>query len=234
MQTKEFKVYDEESLAVRDAYALLTANIHFKNTQDSVKTVTITSCSPQVGKTTTAINLAISMARSGWKTLLVDADLRKPGKCKRLSQEAPAGLCDFIDGYVGFREALSVSNIPNLTYLACGQSKGNPIEQLCSARFETLTNEVKNQFDFVIFDTPALMSVVDGALVASRTDGTLMIAQIGSTSLKSMNRAKNQLEKANANVLGAIMNQVGKREYVKYVRNYDYFKKFAQGIRLAK
>lgn len=226
MQTKNFRVYDEENMAVQDAYALLTANLHFRGAKESIRTIAICSCIPKVGKTTTAINLSISMARSGWKTLMVDADLRKPGTFKRLNNEAMLGLSDIIEDNVSLQDALSTSNIPNLSYLSCGKNIQNPIEMMCSANFDKLMTEFREQYDFVIFDTPALASVIDGALVASKTDVALLVAEIGTTRLTTLNRAKEQLENANACILGVVMNKVEKRDYVKYVESYNYFKSF--------
>lgn len=226
MQKKSFTLYDEENRPVQDAYAMLMTNVLFRRAREPVQSLTVTSCVPQVGKTTTSINLAISMARVGWKTLMVDADLRKPGACKRLSNETLLGLSDLIDETVSFNDALCTTNIPNLDYMACGRVRQNPIEQLCSANFERFMEEAKRHYDCLIFDTPALLSVVDGALVAAQTDGAVMIAKIGATGLDTMNRAKEQLEAANANLVGVVMNQVAKREYVKYVAGYNYFKRF--------
>jgi protein-tyrosine kinase len=222
-QTKNFNVYDEENKAVQEAYSLLTANVHFSNNDKSIKTVTIASCMPEVGKTTIAINLAISMARSGWKTLLVDTDIRKPGNAKRISDEATQGVSDIIEGKANISEAICTTNIQNLVYLSCGKNNSNPIELLCSAKFEKFIEEVKEGYDFVIFDTPTLSSVIDGALVASKTDATLLVAEMGSTKLTTLKRSKEQLEKANANILGVVLNKVKKRDFQKYVQTYNYF-----------
>jgi protein-tyrosine kinase len=223
MQTKNFNVYNEENKAVQEAYSLLMANVHFRNVKDTIKTVTLTSCNPEVGKTTIAINLAISMARSGWKTLLVDADIRKPGSVKRLSNEVMLGISDIMDEKISVSDVMCNTNIQNLFYLSCGKNNNNPIELLCSARFEKLVMEVREQYDFIIFDTPSLSSVIDGALVASKTDATLLVAQMGTTTLTSLKRSKEQLKKANTNILGVILNKVKKRDYLKYVESYDYF-----------
>lgn len=223
MQTKNFNVYNQENKAVQDAYGLLTANVHFTNGDKTVKTITICSGTPSVGKTTIAINLAISMSRLGWKILLIDTDLRKPNSYKRLNQQLKYGLSDIMEGDMQFNEALCNTDIPNFYYLSSGENCINPLEVMSSAKFEELISEVKEQFDFVLFDTPALLSVIDGALVASKTDASIIIAEMGVTTLTVLNRVKDQLAKANVNILGVVLNNIKKRDYVKYVQSYNYF-----------
>lgn len=220
---KEFNLYFEESMAVRDAYSLLTANVHFFTESQKFKSITITSWNPRVGKTTVAINLAISLAKAGWKTLLVDADLRKPGHYKRLNSNAVPGLSDIIVGDINLQDGLSDTSIANLNYLSCGQANDNPIELLCSPKLTESMDEIKTGYDFIICDTPALSSVIDGALVASQTDAAILIAHMGQTKLTALQRAKEQLGKANCLILGVVLNKVKKRDYVKYVESYDYF-----------
>lgn len=226
MQTKTFDVYDEKNTAVRDAYAMLAANVHFSSARKPLKTLAICSSVPRTGKTTLAINLSISLARSGWKTLMIDSDLRKPSSFKRLGNDNLIGLSDILTGNAELNDGLSNSNINNLTYLPCGVTYQNPIELLCSANFEHLITKTRDDYDYIVFDTPALASVIDGALVASITDGTLLVAKMGSTRLRSLNQAKEQLENANANILGVVLNQVEKRDYVRYVEHYNYFKQY--------
>lgn len=223
MQIKNFSIYNEENKAVKEAYSLLTADISFKNEKESVKTLTLTSCSPKVGKTAVAINLSISMARTGFKTLLVDADLRKPSAVKRLSNEIELGISDISKDDTEINDLICNTNIQNLFYLSSGNNNDNPIEMLNSDRFEKTIKWAKDQFDYVIFDTPSLSSVVDGALVAAKTDATILIAAMGSTKLSTLKRSKLQLETANANLLGVVLNKVKKRDYRKYVEAYDYF-----------
>lgn len=181
------------------------------------------SCRPEEGKTSLAISLSISMAHSGWKVLLVDADMRKPPAAKRLNQEFQLGLSDYLTGKIEFSEALSETNITNLTYLSCGLEQSNPVELLCSSRFQELIEQAQSDYDFVLFDTPALESVVDGAIVASKVDASLMVVEMGSTKMKSVTRAKEQLESINAVILGVVLNKVKKHDYKRYYGSYNYF-----------
>jgi len=223
MQAKTFNVYNNVNQAVQDAYAMLTANIYISNDQQPLKTLVMTSCNPEEGKTSLAISLAITMAQSDWKVLLIDADMRKPTAAKRLNEESKLGLSDYLSEKVEFDDVLSETNIPNFTYCSCGNDHRNPIGLLCSARFEELVEKVKNEYDIVLFDTPALTSVVDGAIVASKVDATLLVVKMGVTNLTSLKRVKEQLEKLNANILGVVLNKLKKRDYKTYFGSYNYF-----------
>lgn len=223
MQTKTFNVYNNKNQAVQEAYAMLTANIHINNDRKMLKTFVLTSCNPEEGKTSLAISLSITMANSGWKVLLIDTDMRKPTAAKRLNQGSLFGLSDYLMGDVELTDALCDTNIKNFTYFSCGNDHSNPIGLLCCARFEELMVKARNDYDIVIFDTPALASVVDGALVAAKVDATLLVVKMGLTTLTSLKLVKEQLENLNVNILGVVLNKVKKRDYIRYFASYDYF-----------
>ncbi|KGK91425.1 capsular biosynthesis protein [Desulfosporosinus sp. HMP52] len=223
MQSKLFYVYDIENQAVQEAYAMLTANLSIGSPNKVFKTFVLTSCNPNEGKTSIAISLAISVAQAGWKVLLVDADMRKPTGAKRMNQGTFFGLSDYLLGNVDLSDALCETNVANFTYLSCGNGHPNPMALLCSNNFEILISNVKSEYDMVLFDTPALTSVVDGALVAAKADGTLLVVKTGATTLISLKRVKEQIERLNANILGVVLNRVKKRDYKSYFKAYNYF-----------
>lgn len=228
MQTKTFNVYNHENRAVQDAYAMLTANIHLSGNDKSNKSLAITSCKPKVGKTSIAITLAITMARSGWKVLLVDGDMRRPIEGKRLGgnslgEDSLVGLSEYLSGGYKLSDVLCQTNIENLSYLYSGENDKNPIGLLCSTRFEELNSKVKEEYDYIIFDTPSLSSVVDASLIAAKVDATLLVVELGETSINSLRPAKQQLEKVNANILGVVLNKVKKNDYKKFLGAFDYF-----------
>ncbi len=223
MQTKNFNVYIQENQAVQDAYAMLTANIHVNSDKEPLKTITLTSYQTGVGKTTLAINLAITMADSGWRVLLIDTDIRRPVAAKRLNKNTVLGLTDCLAGKSELKDIICTTNVKKFDYISCGDNHPNPIGLLCSAKFKELLEEVKSQYDFVLFDTPALASVADATIVASKCDTSLIVAEMGNTKLATIKRAKELLEKANANILGVVLNKVKRRDYKKYFEAYNYF-----------
>lgn len=223
MQMKLFNVYDHENQAVQEAYAMLTANIQVSNSKNGLRTIALTSCNPKEGKTSLAISLSITMANFGWNVLLIDADMRKPTSAKRMNEGSQQGLADYLEGEVELDEALTETNITNFTYFSCGNDNPNPVGLLCSARFEELVDKVKNDYDIVLFDTPALSSVGDGGIVAAKVDATLLTVKMGLTALTSLKRVKKQLEELNANILGVVLNKVKRRDYKRYFESYNYF-----------
>ena len=223
MPMKLFNVYDHKNRAVQEAYAMLTANIHVSNNKNELKTIALTSCNPREGKTSLAINLSIAMAQSGWNVLFIDADMRKPSAAKRLNMGSQRGLSDYLMGEVELRDVLNRTNIPNLTHCSCGSDNPNPIGLLCSSRFRKLVGIVRNDYDIVLVDTPALSSVGDGGVVASKVDAILLTVKMGLTTLTSLKRVKEQLEELDANILGVVLNKVKKRDYKIYFESYNYF-----------
>jgi capsular exopolysaccharide synthesis family protein len=222
MQAKIFNVYVTNNQAVYDAYAMLAANIYVCNNRKVLKTLALLSCNPNEGKTSLAISLAITMARSGWKVLLVDADMRKPITAKRLEKGALFGLSDYLTGEVMLDDALCETNIYNLTYLSCGQNRLNPIGILCSVQFEKLLDKVQGAYDYIIFDTPALSTVFDGGYIASKVDAAMLVVNIGLTPLKNLKRVKKQLDDLNVNILGVVLNKIPKYNYKLYFKSYNY------------
>lgn len=223
MNLKTFNIYHNENKAVRDAYDMLTAKIHFNRNEKKIKSFLITSCKPQEGKTSLAISLAVSIANSGWNVLLIDADMRKPTSAKRLSQNTQLGLSEYLANKIGLNEALSETNVSNLTYLSSGIADVNQVEILCSARFKEMLQQVQSRYDFVLFDSPALESVVDASIVATNVDATILVVETGLTSMKSLKRAKEQLENMNAKIMGIVLNKMKKSAYKRYFSSYNYF-----------
>ena len=219
-------VYENPNKVVLDAFDMLTASMHIMNNnkEKALRTFTITSCNPEEGKTSLAISLAFAVARTGWKTLLIDADMRKPSSAKRLSENMYFGLADYLIGGTGsLNEAITETNVSNLSYLSSGLQNKNPIDLLCSKRFEELMDIIAKHYHFVFFDTPALNAVVDAELVAAKTDATILVVRNDSTSLHDLKRIKDRLERAYATILGVVLNKVNKREYTRYVSSYNYF-----------
>ncbi len=220
---KIFDVYSSGNQAVRDAYEMLGANIYILNKEQSIKTLAVTSVNPQEGKTSLAIGLAVAMATSGWKVLLVDADMRKPGAAKRLNEKGFRGLSDYVSGAAELHEVVVETNIDNLSYLPCGSDSVNPIGLLSSSSFDALLEQLSRENDFVIFDTPALSSVADGVMVASKVDTTVIVVKMGSTKFANLKRVVEQLCELNVNILGVVLNKVGKRDYKRHLSSYNYF-----------
>jgi len=219
---KVVNVRDKLGMPAEEAYRVLRTNLQFCSFDKKIKTLAITSYGPGEGKTTTAINLSISMAMSGMKILLIDADLRKPGLIKRLGETNAIGLTNLISGQVSFQDALNYTDVDGFCFITCGPMPPNPTELLSSMKFMEIINEAREQFDMVIIDTPPLGSFIDCAVISSQIDGTLLVIKSKAVDYRSAQRVKEQLEKVNARIIGVVLNKTEETEY-KYHYNYYYY-----------
>ena len=223
MTATVFNLEEISNNPVIEAYRVLRTNLQFCSYDENIKTITITSCSPKDGKTTTSINLGISIAKSGRKVLLVDADLRKPMLLKHLGGNSQIGLSNYISGNISIDDIINSTNIEGFSFVPCGPKPPNPAELLGSSRFQNFLKTVKGLFDVVIIDSPPLGSIIDSALIASQTDGTIIVIKSNVTDFNSAIRVKDQLNKANVKILGVVLNKVQKSSYKSYHNHYNYF-----------
>jgi len=213
--------------SVEEAYRTLRSNIQFCCFDKRVKTLTVTSCTPNEGKTTTAINLAVFGAKAGSNVLLVDCDLRKPVIARRLGIRNPLGLTNFITGHATLDRVVNETHIPNLSIISCGPIPPNPAEMLSSKMFSSFLSNMKEFYDIIIADTPPLSGIIDAAIIASKTDGTVLVISSGGVEYKLAKQVITQLEHANANILGIALNKV-KRKY--YGRYYQYYSNYTERL----
>ena len=223
MGIKQFEFYTEKNNTVEEAYAFLKANIDVENNNKQFKSLAILSCSTSEGKTSTAVNLAIKYAESGRSVLLVDADLRKPNSVKHLNSNNQIGLTSIVLEVLKLEDIVSETNIKNLKYIASGKRVNRPTAVFSSSRFQEFMETATEEFDIVIFDTPALSSVVDAALLATKTEAALLVVKAGKVTAPTLKRFKAQLENAKVNVLGVVLNRVNETQYRKSYEAYDYF-----------
>jgi len=206
---------------VEEALRTLRTNIQFCNTDKVVKTICITSCMPNEGKSMTTINLAISMASAGKKVIHIDADMRKPRAYHEITLKFNAGLSNYLSGMAELDEVISETNVENFDMILCGPKPPNPAELLGTTRFTELMEKLKERYDYVIIDTPPLGSMIDAAIIAAETDGTIMLIEYNTIDYNKALKVKEQLEKANARILGVVLNKIPKKEFKDYYY-YDY------------
>lgn len=206
METVRMLFSGEDNFFVQEAYKVLRTNLLFCG--QGIKTVAITSCMENEGKTTVSLNAARSFADLGKKTLLIDADMRKSVLAGRNSdvRDAP-GLSEVLTGIAPLREAVFSTQIANLHVLFSGKYPPNPAELLGSRYFAELIAGAKEAYDYVFVDTPPLGQVIDAAAVAARCDGTVLV--IGDkVSVTEARRVMEQLKKSECRILGAVRNCV--------------------------
>jgi len=225
MNNKVLDIYRPKNETLNDAFDRFVVKIHHQNRMYGHKTFVLTGCEPMVGTTTISINVAISLAMSGLKTILIDGDLRKDGKFKRLGDTLEMGLSDVLSGNMDLASAICATNYITLDYLPSGIKDENPVGLLYSPNLDKVIQSLAEYYDYVIFDLPSANAAIDSNIFASKVDAVILVAGQNSTSTLQIKNAKNELEKIAANLVGIVFNNVDSREYRNYMKNYDYFNK---------
>ncbi len=194
-----------------EAFRGVRTAIYFNNRSGNIKVLQVTSPVPGDGKSTLAANLAVTMAQSGRRVLLMDCDFRRPRVSKLFGMRDEIGITSVIAGKAELIDVVQTSSIENLSILACGKKPANPAELLSSARFDELLQVIREKYDFVVIDTPPLLAVSDPANVAARVDGVLLCLRLRRNLKPLAGRATQMLQSLNANVLGVVVNGVGGR-----------------------
>ncbi|MEY8445371.1 CpsD/CapB family tyrosine-protein kinase [Enterococcus ratti] len=193
---------------IAEQYRTIRSNIQFISVDQAVKTLVVTSAGPEEGKSTVSANLAIVFANSGKKILLVDADLRKPSVADIFQFSVHTkGLTNLLGEKEKTLEAyVNKTGMDHLWIMTSGPKPSNPSEMLDSMRMKEIIEGVKMQFDLVIFDMPPVATVTDAQILASKTDGTLLVVRERKTLKHELVKAKKLLTMAQANILGVVYN----------------------------
>ena len=214
---------NETSFQVKEAYNSIRTNLMFLQQGEKCPIFVVTSPTANNGKTINTINLAVSFAQMGKKTLIIDSDMRNPSMHKMFSISVKNGLSEIL---AGLTDSISVSktNIENLSVLTAGKIPPNPAELLSSGRMDKLLNFVKEHYDCVFIDTPPINIVTDATLFAQKVTGYILIIKTDTTNINDVKNTVSNLEQVNADVLGFILNDVSsdKKRYYSYYRRYNY------------
>jgi non-specific protein-tyrosine kinase len=206
-----------------EAYRTLRTNLEFASVDAPVRTLLVTSSIPSEGKTTTSSNLAVAFAQAGRNVILLDADLRKPGIHKLFDLENAGGLTSLLrTDDVSVDDVAQATEQERLRVVTTGPLPPNPAELLGSHRMQTILERLVAAADLVVVDSPPLQAVADAAILASSTDGTLLVIDAGRTRRAAAGRGREALAKSGARVLGAALNRLSQRGHGDYVY-YDYY-----------
>lgn len=219
----------QSPFAVREAYVKLRTNLMFcVNAEgDPCTTFVVTSANPGEGKSLTAANIAIGFAMLGKKTLLVDADMRKPMQ-KRLwsAHNASTGLCNYIAG-IGALGLGHVSKIP-LDIAFCGAIPPNPSELLSSTRMRRFLEASRESYSYVIVDTAPINTVADAQILSSMVDGVILVARSRMTTTEGLGAAIDAVRSSEGNLCGVVVNDLNMKA-VKRSYQYKYGEKYGGG-----
>lgn len=222
---KKLDIYRNDNYVLNDAFDQSVMNIHILKKQNGYKTFVLCGCEAGDGTTTVAINLAAALASSGYKTVLIDGDMRKKNRYKRLNENTTEGLSDYLMDRIGLDKVIAETTTENLSYIPCGELIDNPVRLLCSNKMTTVRSELENTFDFIIYDMPAVNAAMDAKVMAVNADATILVSAINSTTKNGLITAANTLKEAGVNLIGTIVNKVDMEQYISSHADYDYFEK---------
>lgn len=205
-----------------EAYRSLRTSIQYSGIDTELKSLVVTSSIPGEGKSTVASNLAKSFSKMNKKVLLIDADLRKPTIHKKLQLSNQVGLSDLIVQKLNPSEVIQKVD-DQFDVLTAGKIPPNPAELVGSEKMSQLLSYLKETYDYIIIDTPPVLSVTDPQLLALKADGTLMVIREGKARQKLILNAYKELKKLNINVIGSILNDCGQKMggYSQYYYQYE-------------
>ncbi|MFM8932048.1 MAG: polysaccharide biosynthesis tyrosine autokinase, partial [Gemmataceae bacterium] len=210
----------------------LRTALYFSTQGQGHQVLQTTSPTAGDGKSTTSANLAISLAQSGKKIVLLDADFRKPRVHKIFRLDQPeVGLASVVNGEATLQEAIHTCEVPGLHLMPCGPRPANPSELLTTPKFQEVIEELRKMYDIVMVDTPPILAVSDPSIVAPRVDGVLMVMRVTRNGRPAAEQAAEVLGTLGAKVLGVVVNGYDPREASKYGYGYGYGYKYSYGYK---
>ena len=210
--------------------SIKTLRTNIQLSGQSIKTILITSCYPNEGKSDIALSLAQELGSIGKKVLLLDADIRKTAYVGRLEvQDEVKGLSQLLSGQAGLQDIIYNTNFPNMDIIFGGPSAPNPSGLLSENIFKILIKELKDYYNYILIDTPPIGTVIDAAVIGRCCDGAVFLIQPGNVRYRDAQKAFAQLEKSGCRILGAVLNKIdtsGDKYYSYYYKHYvEYYRR---------
>jgi capsular exopolysaccharide synthesis family protein len=206
-----------------EVYRILRANVEFNKPSRDANTFTLISGGPGEGKSTTLNNLAYTCAKGGYNVLVVDADLRRPSQHLFFDVDNSIGLIDYLQGKADLEEITKTTKIDNLSFIPSGQLPDDSVGILNSQRMTDLVRKLKTQYDLVFFDSPPILGVSDGSVLASEVDMTIMVVQHRRFPRAMLQRVKQAVVNVGGRLIGVVLNNVDAR----HDEGYGYYNQYA-------
>ncbi|KAF0153642.1 MAG: capsular exopolysaccharide family [Ignavibacteria bacterium] len=227
----EFVVARKPDSSASEAYRALRTRIKFsKLDKEALKVMLVTSPTSGEGKTTTTINLAGSFAQANFKTLILDADLRKPRVHTVFNQKRYPGFTDYFFGQATFEEVVRKTEVTNLDYITAGTIPPNPSEILSSTQMEAFIEKLKTMYDYILIDSPPVIAVTDSEILSSIVDATVLVVSASNTEMELMEKAVELLNHEQGSFIGIVLNNFTYRSgYGSYYKYYYYYSRPKDG-----
>lgn len=215
------KLVGEKDFFLQEAYKVLRSNLQFCGAD--VRVVSVTSCNENEGKTEISLGIARSLAELHKRVLVIDADMRKSVIAGRNADvQKPAGLSEVLSRQAELDACIYQTQYDGLDILFAGKYPPNPVELLSAKPFETVLEDCRKRYDYVIIDTPPLARVIDAAVVAPLCDGTILLISDGKVRIGTAQEVLNQLKMSGGKVLGVVKNNTGKQRKAYGSKKYAY------------
>lgn len=201
--------YDSSYSVLEECFSILRTNLRFAKSSDSIRVITITSPGKNEGKTTIAYGLATSLAEDGQSVLLIDCNLREPGIDRVGNYESGRGLVNILINDVSPAEVvLGDKRYQTLDIILAGPVPPNPVELIGSIKMKNLIDSVRDHYDYILLDSPAVALTPEAGILANYSDGTLMVVEKGQTQDQELEKALNRVNHLNGNILGFVFNDI--------------------------
>lgn len=210
--------------------AIKTLRTNIQLSGQSIKTILVTSCYPNEGKSDVILSLAQELGSIGKKVLLLDADIRKTAYVGSLGvEEEVKGLSEFLSGQANVNDIIYETNFPNMDIIFGGPTAPNPSGLLSENVFQVFLKKVREYYSYILIDTPPIGTVIDAAVIGRCCDGAIFLIESGSVRYKDAQKAMSQLERSGCQILGAVMNKIDSKSdkyYSSYYKHYgEYYRK---------
>lgn len=214
-------VENSDDMAIESLRSMRTA-IQFALNHAPNNIIMISSPGPDLGKSFIATNLAVILAQTNKRILLIDANLRRGHLHKYFNQDNQAGLADFLNGQQPLEKILKHTEVENLSFITCGNNPANPSELLSMDGFKNLLEQLSGQFDHILIDTPPILAVTDSIIISQYAGVNLVIARYAKTQMKELDLVIHRFEQANTKITGIIINDIQRTVDSHYGYNYAY------------
>jgi capsular exopolysaccharide synthesis family protein len=220
--------------AFAEALRAVRTSVIFSSADEGARTIVVTSTAPHEGKTSVATNLACALAQTEQRTIVIDADMRRPRVHEVFARPQEPGLSNVLVGTTRLKDAILVSSVPHLSVLAAGHLPPNPAELLGSNKYIEILDELQQQFDWIVIDAPPVMAVTDAAVIAHNATGVMFVVGAEMTPRRNAIAAVEQLTAARARFIGAVLNRVNIQKHSYYYAPYyrkDYSRAYERAAR---
>ena len=205
---------------IAESYRALRTQLDYLESGRRVQVLTAASAMPREGKTTTLLNMAVVYAQEDKRVVFIDADMRRSGGEPVFQVAGKHGLSAYLEGRCELSELVRGSMIPNLDVISSGPSLSNPTDLLGTKRMDALLEELRAGYDIILNDSPPVLPVADGRLIAAKCDGVVLVVHSVKSKREQVKKAKAQLERVNARILGVVLNGSKNADHESLYRTY--------------